>query len=192
MTTFVPTCGPDSLDLALAIRRAVIGVYATIDQPTASDYRTAHDIVRYMLTGTSPVALLKSANSAQPHRFYQQALEQIDRLVTQKPEVEPSAATFPTEEFMHNPENDTTKHIDAWYAHLQKYDLLDIEQLAQSVNYRVRSANGYMFDLEYTGGVAEFTKPGYRLLTFTEKEDAQAFLQKVNQRLAELFPDSEL
>lgn len=98
MTTFIQTSDLDNLALPEAIRRAVIDVYSTIEQPTASDYQAAHDIVRYMLTGTTPVALLKTANSVQPHQFYQQALELIACLFSQEPQAEPLADTFPTDE----------------------------------------------------------------------------------------------
>ena len=97
MTTDVQASGLDPESLPETIRRAITDVYAVIDQRTEGSYRAAHDIVRFMLTSTSPVAELQLANFAQPHPFYRQALEQIDRLLLQESEAEPCADIFPTD-----------------------------------------------------------------------------------------------
>lgn len=40
---------------------------------------------------------------------------------------------------------------DTWAEHLQALGLAELEALAQSTYYRIRAANSYQFDLEYTG-----------------------------------------
>src|SRR5260370_17208727 len=72
---------------------------------------------------------------------------------------------------------------EGWAEHLQALGLTELEALAQSASYRVRAANSYQFDLEYTGGLAEYHQPGKRLRTFTRVEDAQAYLAQVKREM---------
>lgn len=73
----------------------------------------------------------------------------------------------------------------SWKEHLQALGLAEIEALAQSASYRVRSANASQFDLEYTGGQARYRLPGKRLRTFTSAEEATTYLTQVKQETEE-------
>ena len=72
---------------------------------------------------------------------------------------------------------------EKWAEHLQALGLAELEALAQSAHYRIRAANSYQFDLEYTGGLARYHQPGKRLRTFTRVEDAVAYLTQVKQEM---------
>jgi hypothetical protein len=72
---------------------------------------------------------------------------------------------------------------ESWAEHLKALGLAELEALAQSASYRVRAANSYQFDLEYTGGLAEYHQPGKRLRTFTRVEDAQAYLTQAKREM---------
>jgi len=72
---------------------------------------------------------------------------------------------------------------ERWAEHLQALGLAELEALAQSASYRVRAANSYQFDLEYTGGQTEYHQPGKRLRTFTSREDARAYLAQVKREM---------
>ena len=74
---------------------------------------------------------------------------------------------------------------DTWAKHLQALGLAELEALAQSTSYRIRAANSYQFDLEYTGGLAHYRRPGKRLRTFTSVEDARAYLTQVKREMEE-------
>jgi hypothetical protein len=74
---------------------------------------------------------------------------------------------------------------DTWAEHLQALGLAELEALAQSTYYRIRAANSYQFDLEYTGGLAQYRRPGKRLRTFTSVEDARAYLAQVKREMEE-------
>jgi hypothetical protein len=74
---------------------------------------------------------------------------------------------------------------DTWAEHLQALGLTELEALAQSVSYRIRAANSSSFDLEYTGGLARYHRPGKRLGTFTSVEDASAYLTQVKREMEE-------
>ncbi len=74
---------------------------------------------------------------------------------------------------------------DAWAEHLQALGLAELEALAQSTSYRIRAANSYQFDLEYTGGLAQYRRPGKRLKTFTRVEDASTYLTQVKREMEE-------
>ena len=75
---------------------------------------------------------------------------------------------------------------DKWAEHLKALGLTELEELAQAVHYRIRAANSYQFDLEYTGGLAEYHQPGKWLKTFTSVEDAQAYLAQVKREMEHL------
>lgn len=74
---------------------------------------------------------------------------------------------------------------DRWAEHLQVLGLTELEALAQSASYRVRSANSYQFDLEYTGSLARYRQPGKRLRTFTSAEEATMYLNQVKRETEE-------
>ncbi len=74
---------------------------------------------------------------------------------------------------------------ERWTEHLQALGLAELEALAQSASYRVRAANSYQFDLEYTGGMARYHRPGMRLRTFTSVEEATAYLTQVEREIEE-------
>ncbi len=82
---------------------------------------------------------------------------------------------------------------DAWHKHLEQFGLLDIEEVAQPVYYRVRTANDWQFDLEYTGGLVSWNHPS--LLAFEQSEAgktaARTFLSEVRKTLAALYGLSE-
>jgi len=80
---------------------------------------------------------------------------------------------------------------ERWTEHLKALGLAELEELAQSVYYRVRAANSYQFDLEYTGGLAEYHQPGKRLKTFTSVEDARAYLAQVKRELRDVSESGE-
>jgi hypothetical protein len=74
---------------------------------------------------------------------------------------------------------------DTWAEYLQALGLAELEALAQSMSYRVRAANSSSFDLEYTGGLARYRRPGKRLRTFTRREDAIAYPTQVKREMEE-------
>jgi hypothetical protein len=78
---------------------------------------------------------------------------------------------------------------ERWAEHLQALGLTKLEALAQSASYRVRGANSYQFDLEYTGGLARYRRPGKRLRTFTSAEEATAYLTQVKREMEE-YPET--
>ena len=78
---------------------------------------------------------------------------------------------------------------ERWAEHLQALGLTELEALAQSASYRVRGANSYQFDLEYTGGLARYRRPGKRLRTFTSAEEATAYLTQVKREMEE-YPET--
>jgi hypothetical protein len=82
-----------------------------------------------------------------------------------------------------------TSMSDAWHKHLAQFGLLEIEEMAQAVYYRVRVANDWQFDLEYTGGLVNWNHP--RLLAFEQNEAgkgaARTFLAEMRQTLAVLY-----
>ncbi len=79
---------------------------------------------------------------------------------------------------------------ERWTEHLQALGLAELEAaLAQSASYRVRGANSYQFDLEYTGGLARYRWSGKRLRTFTSVEEATAYLTQVKRKMEE-YPET--
>jgi hypothetical protein len=78
---------------------------------------------------------------------------------------------------------------ERWPEHLQALGLTELEALAQSASYRIRAANSYQFDLEYTGGLARYRQPGKRLRTFTSVEEATAYLTQVKREMEE-YPET--
>lgn len=86
---------------------------------------------------------------------------------------------------------------DAWHKHLAQFGLLGIENTAQSVYYRVRTANDWTFDLEYTGGLIWFEAPLQingnhpKLQSFEQSEAGKAvartFLLEARKTLAALY-----
>ena len=72
---------------------------------------------------------------------------------------------------------------DPWMEHLEKHHLLELHKKAQQVQYRVRVANGYIFDLEYEGGLDRLYQPGFALKRFEDTEQgrkaARVFLSNV-------------
>lgn len=82
--------------------------------------------------------------------------------------------------------NDTN---DPWMQHLAKYNLLELHKEAQQVNYRIRVANGWTFDMEYEGGFGKFYQRGWGLKTFEDTDQgrasARAFLTDVRSLQSE-------
>ena len=75
--------------------------------------------------------------------------------------------------------------IDPWMEHLKKFDLFELHQEAQKIGYRVRVADGAIFDLEYEGGyqVCYNLKRGLRRFNDTNqgRQEARGFLIAMKQ-----------
>lgn len=78
---------------------------------------------------------------------------------------------------------------DPWMQHLAKYNLLELHQDAQQVNYRIRVANGYHFHLEYEGGLNKLYLPGFAIKQFLDTDQgrlsAKEFLASVKSTIDE-------
>lgn len=72
---------------------------------------------------------------------------------------------------------------DPWFKHLAKYNLLPLHDVAQEVGYRVRTADGVLFTLEYEGGFQKYRTKEFALKLFDDtpagREVALKFLRSV-------------
>jgi NAD-dependent SIR2 family protein deacetylase len=84
----------------------------------------------------------------------------------------------------------STNNVDPWMEHLRKFDLLEMHAAAQKAGYRVRVATGYIFHLEYEGGLDKYYQRGLAVKEFEDtkqgRADALAFIETVKQEIAKV------